>query len=238
MMQALENASLSPVTFAGKKLNFVNTVMTPLINLANPVVPAGWEEKLAAELLRTCPSYMFDVRGTVLVMERLFELVSKAQAVKKQLQNFASFLAAGLFQYDGDLGVWMYDDAFGVQQALTVIEFGNVQMEAAQYYFMFEDYKAKEDSIYNDLQSRLQEIDPPILQGDSLAIIKEKQVLKKAFKEKAADLKEKVSKARVDKTNPEQEKVLSTMLFENKAKAKGYDVAAIRKFYLDLENIL
>ncbi|MCI7135828.1 MAG: tubulin-like doman-containing protein [Candidatus Limivicinus sp.] len=238
MMQALENASLSPVTYAGKRLNFVNTVMTPLVDQASPVVPAGWEEKLAAELLRTCPSYMFDVRGTVLVMERLFELVSKAQAVKMQLQNFASFLAAGLFQYDGDLGVWMYDDEFGAQQVLTVIEYGNSEKEAAQYYFMFEDYKAKEKSLYNALQSRLQEIDPPILQGDSLDTIKQKQVLKKAFREKAADLKEKVSKTLIDKTNPEQDKVLSTMLYENNAKARGYDVDGIRKFYRSLDQQL
>ena len=238
MMQALENASLSPVPFEGKRLNFVNTVMTPLINPSNPVVPAGWEEKLAAELLRTCPSYMFDVRGTVLVMERLFELVSKAQAVKMQLQNFASFLAAGLFQYDGDLGVWMYDDAFGVQQVLTVIEYGNSEKEAAQYYFMFEDYKAKEKSVRDVLMPRLAEKNPQVVPSDSLDVIKEKRVLAMDFKNSARALEEKVSKTLVDKTNPEQDKVLSTMLYENKAKARGYDVDGIRKFYRSLQQQL
>lgn len=238
MMQALANASENPVVFKPRDLNFTHTVMTPFTNPANPKIPAGWEEKLAAELLRACPSYMFEVRGTVLVMERLFELVSKIQANKRQIKDFASFVVAGLIHYDGELGIWMYEDDYDVQQMLTSIAYGNVEMETAQYYFMFEDYIKIGDTIYSTLQPRLADIFPQIVPGDDVNTIKEKRALQKNFKDKASLLKDEVSKIIVDKTNPDQGKVLSSMLYQKNAANRGYDVNAIRKFYREFEQTL
>ena len=238
MKRAVETAANEPDTFAPKVLNFTNTVMTPYTSGANPVPPAGWEEKLAAELLRTCPSYMFEVRGTVLVMERLFELVSTAQAVKAQLKDFASFLVAGLFQYDSVMSEWLYDDELNQQQVLTMMKIGDAQHEAAQYYFMFEDYRNDHEAITAALKPRLAEKNPEPARGDSQEERLAKRELQMAFHNRAVELHEEVSKTLVDKTNPKPETVLTTQRFRQMAQARGYNVDAILKFYRDLQQLL
>lgn len=233
MMQALEAASVSPVQFASKELHFTHTNMTP------GVVPApdGWEEKLAAELLRTCPSYMFDVRGSVLVMERLFELVSKAQAAKQQIKDFASFLAAELFQYNSDLRVWTYNDEFNVQQVLTVIEYGNREKEDAQYYFMFEDYRNNVGPINNALRPRLKEANPQPQPGATLEDIQNMNARRKVFTDRANDIAQQVSAAIAaanNPNNPNQRRTLTSLAYRTQAQNRGYNVDEILRTYRSL----
>lgn len=223
LMTALEGK----VAFLPKKMNFVNTVMTPLIDLAYPVVPAGWEEKLASELMRACPTYMFQVRGTVLVLERLFEKVSKAQRVKSRMQAFAHFLAADLFTYDPEYLQWTYVEGMR-EKTLLEMDFGVNEQKTAEYYFLFQKFLENADDITETLASDYED--------KSTAEDKKERIQKlQALKTRAAEYAEQVAAAlRPDKKNPDQTLILTTQAYRRAAENYGYDVDAIIAFYNQL----
>ena len=216
------------VSFVARELSFVNSVLTP--DPAQPV-PVGWEEKLAAELLRTSPQYMFETRGTVLVLERLFELIQKAQSAKLHCRAFAHFLAAGLFSYNEEYMQWIYQN--GLEEVVLLdMDYGVDAQQYAKYYFLYQSFDQNFGYVFAALKDNY---DKMISGADRKEIIQKT----KQMKENAMGYLEEVNKAITpDKTNPNQTEILTTQAFRKTAEELGYDVAAIKAFYLDLKNEL
>jgi len=227
---ALENypEDGNKVAFTERALNFVNTVMTP--DPAQPI-PEGWEEKLAAQLLRTSPQLMYDVRGSVLVLESLYGMIQKAQSSKIRRRAFAHFLTADLFFYDADYLQWVYND--GIQDnTLWEMDFGVDAQEYAKYYFLYDKFEKRFDEIY------------PVLY-QSYSLLKQgsnrQEMIQKLqkLKVKAQGYADEVARAiNADRTNPKQETILTTQAFRKKAENLGYDTDAIVAFYRTLKEEL
>lgn len=227
LKDALANASKGPVSFDSRKLAFVNTVMTPLVG-ADKSVPEGWDEQLAAELLRQLPSFMFDVRGTVLVMDRLYELVEEAQKAKENVRAFAHFLSADLFSYDPDLFQWNYLE-MGMERPLWEIDYTQAEfLDKARYYFMFREFQKKAAAIRAAIgPDYLEKATDP----ERAAAIRKIN----SIKARAAEYLAEVTKALTpDRTEPDQTKILSTTAYRREAANLGYDAEEIVEFYRQL----
>ncbi|MBR5094526.1 MAG: hypothetical protein IK095_05480 [Oscillospiraceae bacterium] len=231
MKKALANASKGAVAFEEKRLSFVNGVMTPLVGPATPI-PPDWDEELAAELLRQLPSYMFDVRGTDLVLERLYELVEEAQKAKDNIRAFAHFLTAGLFHYDETYFQWTYLE-YGMERPLWEIDYTQAEfLEKAKYYFLFKEFSKKADAVRAALGQDYVDLATDADRGAAIRKINE-------LKSKAAELSAVLDKAiKPDRAQPDQSLILTTVAFRNEAAQYGYDAEEIVNFYRELINVL
>ena len=230
VMNALKDlpAEGSKVAFNEQALNFVNTVMTP--DPAQPI-PKGWEEKLAAQLLRTSPQLMYDVRGSVLVLERLYEMIQKAQRAKLIRCAFAHFLAADLFVYDANLLQWVYND--GLQDnVLWEMDFGVDTQEYAKYYFLYEEFGKHFNMAFLPLKQSYDNLKQGNNRQETIQKLQQ-------LKAKAQAYADEVARAiTADRTNPKQESILTSQAFREKTEILGYDTDAIIAFYQALKNEL
>ena len=228
---ALSNASKGQVAFESTKLSFVNTVMTPLVGPAASV-PQGWDEELAAELLRQMPSYMFDLRGTDLVLERLYELVETAQKAKDNIRAYAHFLAAGLFHYDPALFQWTFLEN-SIERTLWEVDYTQADFqEKAKYYFLFKEYSKQADRIRAALALDYKDLATDMDRAAAIQKIND-------LRGKAATLVAELEKALApDRTEPDQSKILSTVAFRNEAAGYGYDAEEIVNFYRELTGVM
>lgn len=211
-------------------LNFVETVLTPLMGLGG-TKPEGWEENLAAVLLRTTPEYSYRLRGTVLVLERLFEMISEAQKVNARMDRFVHYLVADLFEYSEEAGTWYYLDSAGVQRELLEIPYGDVAQETAEYYFMFEAFKKNADVLMLDLEPQYADM----LDGNDNVERRKKAAAMAAKKQPV--LTKVTQLLTYDRTNPTRP-CLVTAAFDKVAAPLKYNVEAIRGFYAELKNAL
>lgn len=227
LKDALANASRNPVSFESRKLSFVNSVMTPLVG-ADGHVPEGWDEKLAAELLRQLPAYMFDVRGTVLVLERVYAMVEEAQKAKENVQAFAHFLAADLFSYDPALFQWNYLE-MGMERPLWEIDYTQADfLEKAKYFFMFGEFQKKAAVIRAAVGPDYTDKATDYERAEAIRKIN-------ALKARAGEYLAEVEKALApDRTEPDQTRILTTASYRNEAKNYGYDSEEIVNFYRQL----
>ena len=219
----------SPVVFTEKDMQFSNTVMTAYTDYVTPK-PDHWEETLAAKLLRTCPEFMNDMRGTVLVMENVADKVNNVQQAKNRIRQFAKYLAVGLFHYNEDLLQWIYEDE-GVETVLADIEYGNEEMKTAEYFFLFNNYLSDAKKIDKAVSEELSER----TRGADKAETIEKA---KVIKEKAAELKAYLDKVLgTDKTDNTITPV-TTLAFRKACGIRGYDADAIISCYKELRDAL
>ncbi len=227
LKSALAEASKGPVSFDSRKLAFVNSVMTPLVG-ATGTIPDNWDEKLASDLLRQLPAYIFDVRGTVLVLERVYELVAEAQKAKENVQAFAHFLSADLFTYDEALFQWNYLE-MGVERPLWEIDYTQAEfLDKAKYFFMFGEFQKKAAAIRAA-------IGPDYLEKatDSERAVAIRKI--NALKARAAEYLAQVEKALApDRTQPDQTLILTTTAFRNEAASMGANAEEIVDFYRQL----
>lgn len=125
-----------------RKLRFPSSVLS--VGPSDALTP-DWDKYMAACMLRKLPETMEDLGGTLLVMEQLQKLVTKAVKSKTVIKAFAQFVITDMFTFNPLMQQWEYADRNGVMQPLTFLE-SEVE-KAAEYYFMFDAVRANFDGI-------------------------------------------------------------------------------------------
>lgn len=148
----LENAG---VKFETRDLAFSDSILT---TGPNDVKTANWDEYMAKCMLRKLPDVMNEVSGTVMVMDKLMERVSRSVQTKKLITLFAQYLVADMFQYSKDAQMWQYTDEDGFPEDLVFI--ANDMQRLSEYYFMFDAFRNNSEAIINKLTPKLNEIAP------------------------------------------------------------------------------
>ena len=223
---ALKEAGM---TFKEKDMQFSNTVMTAYTDFVTKK-PENWEETLAAKLLRICPDFMNAMRGTVLVMERLFDKVNEVQQAKSRIRQFAKYLAAGVIEYRPDLLQWIYEDA-GVETVLADIEYGNDEMKSAEYYFLFQNYLADAKTVDKAVAEVFEDRTKGVDKAETIEkakIIKNNAGVLCAYFDKMLG---------IDKSDPSITPVTS-LAYRRACSNRGYDADAIITCYKDIREAL
>ena len=223
LVQALENAE-NPIVFASKNLKTTNAVLT-----SNPAKakPDGWDEFVAAQMLRKMPDTMNDLRGTLAVMEILKSKVDAFNASRTLIVSFSKFLTADVFTYNEDYFQWEVAMPNGLQKCVCELEPGDKTEKAAEYYLLFKGLSAKKDDLMEVCEDLYTE-------ASTAEERKEKIAKLLALKEKAKELADKVQRTIYDKANTDPRTMIGTKDWETVATKKGMDVETIRSFYSDL----
>ena len=207
----------SGVKFHEHNLWFPGVIMT--VGPAD-VEPANWDKDMAARMLRKLPGTMYALNGTILVMEKLVQRVTKATMANILIKRFAQYLALGLFNYNEQLEQWEYEDTMGATHTLAELD-GPVD-ESIQYYLMFNAFREDPNAIAKALEEAFNDLLP--LSAPSRELRKERTAY---IKEKGGELREEIAvwmKAKPAKP------------FEKYIKAKGLVFAAVNNFYAALFN--
>ena len=118
---------------------------------ANPA-PDGWFEQLAARFLRRKPNTMYELEGSILVMEKLIQLVEAEQEKAQVIVDFAKYLAAEMI-VPGDFDTWVYKNN-GIDTTLEIISSYDDIRTTAKYFYLFEamrkNYDAVKGAVEND----------------------------------------------------------------------------------------
>lgn len=214
---------------ANKKLSFTNTKLSPLTGPNRPK-PENWEETLAAKLLRTVPNFMDDMRASVMVLEKLYEKIAKAQSADTLLREFSHYLVAGLFNIGDEGATWSYWDDQQEEEAVLaeLLAIDDVQMQA-KLYFVYSEFEKRAESIIGAVQGKYKEL---IYNEETGKLDNAKLLaLRDASKAKALEIKE----------MREAKNGVASLAFQKLAKDMGYkdaDVAAIKEFYKKLQKEL
>jgi hypothetical protein len=191
-----------------------------------------WEKTLAPRLLRNSTEYTMLLRGTVLVFEALYELISKAQAKQMHIVNFAKFLVADLFDYvDADMAYY-YVTADGYQKELFAADYGDAIQELYPEYFLYNKYLENPDAVADGLMIEYEKVAP------SGTDVRAEKVQRAAALNAKKDLhKDKVAKLLTfDRTKPNEG--LKSKQFEKDCAGFKHDAEDIREFYSKLLNTL
>jgi len=196
------------VAFAQCKLRFPETV----ISLAAGDDPTGWDETIAARMLRKLPGTMSELDATLLVMGFLKEKVERVVKSRTLIKRFAQYLAMELFKFNDETQTWEYLDENEVPHELAYLD---SDVEAAgEYYFMFDAFRNNTEAVVKALSEQFAEM---------LPVSRATRVTRQAaFREGGNLLKAEV--ATWLKTKPMKP-------FEKIATNKGYNVNAIQNFY-------
>ena len=196
------------VSFAQCKLRFPETV----ISLAAGDDPNGWDEIIAARMLRKLPVAMSELDATLLVLGYLKEKVDRIVSTRVIIKRFAQYLAMDMFKFNDEIQTWEYLDENEVPHELAYLD-SDVEA-AAEYYFMFNAFRDNTEAVVNALSEAFLELIPA---GRATRVTRQA-----AFREGGATLKSEV--ATWLKTKPLKP-------FEKIAMSKGYNVQAIQNFY-------
>ena len=201
----LKNAG---VAFAQCKLRFPETV----ISQAAGDDPTGWDEAIAARMLRKLPGTMSELDATLLVMGYLKEKVERVVKSRTLIKRFAQYLAMELFKFNDETQTWEYLDENEVPHELAYLD---SDVEAAgEFYFMFDAFRNNTEAVVKALSEQFAEL---------LPVSRATRVTRQAaFREGGNLLKAEV--ATWLKTKPMKP-------FEKIATNKGYNVNAIQNFY-------
>ena len=217
------------VRFEKQPLQFSETVMSPLITAGRPK-PEGWEEELAAKLLRTLPDFMDDLRGTVLVLEALFPMIEKAQASERLLREFSHYMVTGLIKSNDDGDEWSYWDSEEEEEVklAELLAIDDVQMGAKEFY-VYQEFQRSADKVIAGVQPQYKEL---IFNEDTGKLDMGKL---KDLKKQSQDLAAEIKALREAKNG------ISSLAFAKMAKDQGHDekeVAEIKEFYKSYEREL
>ena len=176
--------------FAERDLRFTDSVMSALAE--NGKEPEGWTEGLATRLLRTLPNYMDEVRETVMVLNKTYEKIEKAQASKKLMREFSHYCAAGLFAFEPDDAVWSYWDEIEEEEKILVelIGIDDAQIKAKEY-FLYKAFEENAEEIIRAVQPKYKRM---IFKEESdknpnNALLKEMQARSHALRDEVAALR-------------------------------------------------
>lgn len=211
--QQLENAG---VKFLPRNLWFPNVIMT--VGPTDKNVRPDWDEYMAACMLRKLPTAMYELEGTVVVMEKLLSKVSHLFKAQSLIKRYSQYLCAHLFTYNEELEQWEYEGEDGLPQEFVYLE--SIVEKSGEYYFMFQRFTENAEEIIKALTEKFNSVNP--FTATDPATRKARQ---KAFKDAAAELK--ATLADWIKSKPMKP-------YEQIAKKKGYDPEAIMRFYKDL----
>ena len=219
----------SLVRFEKQALQFPNTVMSPLISAGRPK-PEGWEEELAAKLLRTLPDFMDDLRGTVLVLEALYPMIEKAQAGERLMREFSHYMVTGLIKSNDDGDEWSYWDSEEEEEVKLVelLAIDDVQMGAKEYY-VYQEFLHNADRVIAGVQPQYKEL----IYNEETGKLDMGKL--KDLRKQSQDL------AAVVKEFREAKKGISSLAFAKMAKELDHDeneVAEIKEFYKSYEKEL
>ncbi len=105
-----------------------------------------WWKRIGRSFLRRQPQTMYDLEGSLLVMEELTRMVNEQKRNRELSTMFARYLVLGLFTYDNGKKCWKY---FNQDKDLTeVLEYIYDDIDAeAQYYKMFNAFRKQEQNI-------------------------------------------------------------------------------------------
>ncbi|MGM9604222.1 MAG: tubulin-like doman-containing protein, partial [Faecousia sp.] len=200
------------VAFERRKLHFPSSVLT--VGPAD-VAPEGWDETMAACMLRKLPETMSDLNATLIVMNKLKALVQKTVKSKELVKVFAQYVATGMFTFNTATCAWQYTGKDGFSKDLAYIP--TPMEECAKYYFMFCAYRSDSDAIDAAVRTKFLSVVPDM--NDPATRAAREQAFRDACSKLAAELAP--WKATPSPLKP----------FEQFAAAKGYSLEAIQNFY-------
>lgn len=182
--------------------------------------PENWYEYIAGTMLRKLPDTMYELEGSLLVLEALQPLVKAKLHVNVQYSQFVRYLAAGLFAEVSEEMSWVYYNKLGVKQLLC--RTANKLSQAAPFYFMFKAYCEKEE-VVDDILAKIysKEYAVPADEEDDEYVVRAK-----AYMESGAALLAKITEWLSADPNP-----LDDDKMENLAEAQGVSIDAIKEFY-------
>lgn len=232
--RALENRGI--LTYDRKRLQYHSTVMTEVEGAPKP---AGWDEDLARKLLRMDLVATDRLRGTVLVMEKLYPMIEAVQARKHNLEDFARYLTAGLIKQDmDDPNSWQYIDTNGDIQSLARISAVRSPAQAkVKEYVLFKKYEEGLQFIRPAMEMQMKKFLTP-----TPAEIAEKGGKPSTAREALIDMKMDMLTQKAGTLSQELGALLDinsqgsirTPSFEANATAAGLDINEVRRFYRDL----
>lgn len=201
------------VTFEKNDLFFAGTVLTVS---PGDVRPDDWDAYMAKCMLRKLPDVMDELSGTVMVMEKLMALVNKAVSARTLITQFAQYLAMDMFHYNEATQMWQYCDENGFPKDLVFI--ANDIQRVSQYYYMFDAFRNDSEKLCKALAGAF---------GAKVPVMGDPDQVKKAqvFIASAKAMKEELT---AWNQNPPVNPYVAIM------KSAGYDVDAIKRFYLAL----
>lgn len=201
------------VAFTKNDLFFADSILT-----VGPgdVRPDDWDAHMAKCMLRKLPDVMDELSGTVMVMEKLMVLVNKAVSARTLITQFAQYLATDMFRYNETTQMWQYSDKNGFPKDLVFI--ANDIQRVSQYYYMFDAFRNDPETVCDGLAGAFAAKVPVMGDPDQ---VKKAQ----AFLASAKAMKEELT---AWNQNPPVNPYIAIM------KSAGYDVDAIKRFYLAL----
>ena len=209
---ALENAG---VAFTATKLHFSQTILT--CGPGEPK-PENWDDAIAANLLRKLPETMNELDGSVIVLQKLTDMVNRQLQARLLIKQFAQYINTGMFRFNESTSSWEYTAANGLNTELVYLD--NDLQSITELYQMFAAYRNKADTVNADLLEQFQAIAPV----DSIPR-EEKKARQDTFRASAKELAEKlITWINTDPTKP----------YEAIAKTMGMNLRAIKAFYKDL----
>ncbi len=214
-----------------KSLLFLETVMQTHPN-EDPEVVKDWDEYLAGALLRTSTEYTMLVRGTVVVLEALYEMIVKAQSIKKRISDFAHFHVANLFDYVAEEMTYYCVNIQGYQEEVFGVEFNNKIQEQYPEYFLYNKFLEKAVEMTESLQGQYDLVGPATAPSKAEAIARSRQLADKA----AAELARISALLVYDRTKPTEG--LMSKRFEQDCAGYHQNAEEIRDFYRKLQNAL
>ena len=186
---------------------------------ANPE-PDDWFEQLAARLLRRKPNTMYELEGSILVMEKLIQLVEAEQEKAQVIVDFAKYLAAEMI-VPGDFDTWVYKNN-GIDTTLEIISSYDDIRTTAKYFYLFEamrkNYADVKGAVENDFIRSFAHNGNPQAQAEST----------KRMVEGLDALHEKVAKDFA---------VIGKEKFAVDARVNGEPVDEIRNFYIQFNQL-
>lgn len=201
------------VVFEENNLYFAGSVLSVG---SGDVRPEHWDEYMAKCMLRKQPNVMNELSGTVMVMEKLMALVNKTVSARTLITQFAQYLVTDMFRYNETTQMWQYSDENGFPKDLVFI--ANDIQRVSQYYYMFDAFRNDPDKICEGLAADFGS-KVPVMGGEDLAKKTQTFILS------AKTMKEEL---RAWNQNPPVDPYIAIM------KSAGYDVNAIKRFYMAL----
>jgi hypothetical protein len=125
-------------------------------------------------MLRKLPETMQDLDSTIMVLDKLAEMVAQQLKSRVLVALFAQYMAAKIFTFDEAQMVWNYADKRGLNHELTYLE-SDVE-KAGELYFMFNAFREKSDFDGDLINIGFMVLEPKIfdyIEGDNTVFEKE-----------------------------------------------------------------
>lgn len=185
-----------------------------------------WSSHLAAAMLRKKVDFMERMEKTNSVMRELIRLFEEDARNKTQMQTFAACLICDMFHYEPALCSWTYLNNRGTQAvSLMDMEIDNIEMETAQYYFLFKAFSEHYEEVMGHLERRFE-----LAYNGQLGESRQDQI--RRIRDRNAKAQALVDGQLKDILDPYAETgSVSGRGFKDRAARRGFDVEAIVSFY-------